>query len=418
MGAEAPLTPEAAAADRGGTRSSLRHNLLVLAGRGATGLLPLLITVIASRSYDVALMGEIVTAVAVAYAIAEVADGQSQRHVTRVLANAGSAGHERTLAAFNTLRFIMLGLGVIGALALPFLRQPVLWALVATALWGTLSNMAYARALADGRYDLLGVCPFVPLVTLLAAATIASRTPWADSPWALVLGLHAARAAEAGVLALATPWPGLTASTAALRDQWTRTRYLLLQTAMSAAHVRLLMPLILVSAGAAAAGVFSIGVTLLSVLSLVAVAVTIPAYRQSANAGSKSIAVMLRRTRVDLIAGIAVCAALGLVLALATPVLLRTLFHVADSGAADVVRIVTLGGLFEAPALLASVYYQASFRDRQLFGLSVVNVVTGWVVLVVGLWFGGLTGGAWGFLASRALSAVILWIPLLAGQRE
>jgi Na+-driven multidrug efflux pump len=48
--------------------------------------------------------------------------------------------------------------------------------------------------------------------------------------------------------------------------------------------------------------------------------------------------------------------------------------------------------------------------------LSVVNVVSGWVLLILGLMWGGPIGGAWGFVLSRTVSALVLWFPLLALQ--
>ena len=331
MGAEAPLTRE---------RPALLQNVLVLAGRGATGILPVLITVVASRTYDVAVMGQIVTAVAVAYAIGEVADGQSQRHVTRLLSSAAHANARagtsddvddgrQALAAFNGLRFTLLAIALVAMLAVPFFHRPVLYVVLLTAVWGATSNMQYARALADGRFDVLGIGPFVPLVVLVVLAGLLAATGVTQGPWLLALALHGARAAEVVVLGLRVPWPGWSFDPATLRRQWIETRYLLLQTAMSAAHVRLLIPVVLFVSGAATAGIFSIGLSLLSVLSLVAVAVTIPAYRRSTAAGpSATASEMIRRTWKDLAAGVAVCGLIGLLLALGTPVLLRTVFKV------------------------------------------------------------------------------------------
>jgi hypothetical protein len=398
----------------------LAPNALVIVGRGSTGVLPVAAAAVASQAFGLEAMGRLSTALMLAYATAEVADGFSQRYVPRLTSGGvipSSVAH--TLAAFNGLRFVMLAIGLVlsGIVLYPAVQERSLWpaVIVLSALWTTAANMHYALALTTDDYLTMGVGPVIALgmLLLIAGGLAAARPQWGI--WTIAIALHLARLAELAFLRGRQAWPGLTLTRAALAEQWRATRYLVGQTLLSALHVRLVIPLAALLAGPAAAASFSIAFSLLAVVSLSAVAITVPAYRRAVAAGPPPhLAEAFRRTRSDFVAGSLACGGMVLALWLATPWLVRLMFGVADASVHTLVRVVLLGGFFEAWALFATVWYYACFRDRDLLIRSMTAVAGGWVALFVGHAIAGAWGMAWGFAIIRLAAVVLVYQPVFA----
>lgn len=95
--------------------------------------------------------------------------------------------------------------------------------------------------------------------------------------------------------------------------------------------------------------------------------------------------------------------------------LLTTIFDVVDPAVHSIARLIVLSGLFEALALFAVLWYHACFRDRALLKLTTIAIVGGWVALVTGHALAGLPGIAWAFLATRAVTVLMIYPPLLGG---
>lgn len=386
-------------------------NLLVLIGRGATGALPLAATAFASHAYGLAAMGGLATALMLGYATAEVADGLSQRHVSRLL-GAGTSEAATAISAFNTVRVVVLAAGLLASAAIvrSIMPETGSWPflVLVTAIWSTVANMDYAIALARDDYVAIGIGPAVGIVALFLGVWALEFISPDVGILNLCVALNVARLAELGWLRYRHDWPGLSLSVRAVIEQWRATRYLVAQALLSAFHVRLAVPLVASLGGVIAAGVFSIGLSLLSIVSLSAVAITVPAYRRAVSDGPvDDLLVAWQRTRRDFAFSLLLCSTLVLTLWVFAPWASRTIFGVHDAYVHVLIRVILLGGLFEALTLFASVWYHACVRDRELFRLSVVVAVGGWLGVAVGAMVADLPGMAWGFTLSR-LGAVLL----------
>jgi hypothetical protein len=157
-----------------------RDRALVLTGRGATGVLPVVLLSLASRSLGLDVMGTFATALALALGLAEISDFFSERHIPRmVLSDASTDEQTRRIGAFNSLRFavcLAFGVAAFAVLALITDRR-ALPATTVVLLCGGLVLVAktqYATALAVRRYTLLG---FAPLAGLAVAASV-SMPSW------------------------------------------------------------------------------------------------------------------------------------------------------------------------------------------------------------------------------------------------
>ena len=150
-------------------------------------------------------------------------------------------------------------------------------------------------------------------------------------------------------------------------------------------------------------------------LSLSAVAITVPAYRRAVAAGPPPhLAGAFRRTRADFVFGSLACGGMVCALWIGTPWLVRLMFDVADAEVHALVRIVLLGGFFEAWALFATVWYYACFRDRDLLIRSVTTVAAGWVALFASHAIAGAWGMAWGFAITRVAAVALVYQPVFA----
>jgi O-antigen/teichoic acid export membrane protein len=204
-----------------------------------------------------------------------------------------------------------------------------------------------------------------------------------------------------------------------VKDEWRQTRFLFYQGVLSSANARLIVPLVAAVSGAVAAGLLSIGLSFLGIISLAAVAITVPAYRGVLELGrSHGLSEAFRRTRHDWMWAVALSLLLTAMVTVASQPLLGALFHVDGREARLAVVLVVLSGTFETLNLFAGSYYHACFRDRQLFILSIVTMTVSWVALAMGVASGGVVGMGLGFIASRAIGAATLYLPIITSIRR
>jgi hypothetical protein len=384
------------------------------------GLLSLGIVSYASRRAGVETGGYVATLLAVVAGVAEIADVSSQRHVLRIAAPGHEPRREERLRAFQTLRiglFIVCMAVALGATAAaaPGLGTALNVTFILSATWFFLSNSLYARALAQNQFGVLGFGPLAALSIAGASLLAISRWGAIRPEWALVIALHAAKLGECILLLIHTGFQGAGSSGAAVVREWRDTRFLFFQGTLSAANGRLIIPLASWAAGPPAAAILSIGLSLVSVVSLVSAAVLIPSYRKWLTAGPcTGLDAAFRRARRDwltafLVSGVAVVA-----LILASPWFLRRGLGMKS----DYFRIglvyVTVSGIFETINLFAGACYQLCFRDRLLFHLSIVTVCLSWLAVGGGSLLGGIVGLCMAYLAARALGAAALCWPLIA----
>jgi O-antigen/teichoic acid export membrane protein len=401
-----------------------RDRALVLAGRGATGLLPVAMLSFAARTLGLRATGNFATALALAFSVAEVADFFSERHVPRVaLAAPGDERHRARLEAFNSLRLIALAAGcAIGALVLWQAADradlAVNLLVLSSSAWVLFVKTQYANALSERRYGLLGAGPLLSLTVAVACCALLLRTTF-HSLWAVGLALHAGKAAEALVLRLNLPGTRLSVAFRDVRAEWRATRYLLFQGVLSAANARLIIPLMAVAAGTVVAGILSIGLALLSLVSLSAVAMSVPAYRQAVEAGAlHTLGDGFHRTKRDLLAAVAAGAMLATAIALCGRLLLHLLFHADGDDVYRASLLIVASGPLETMSLFAGTYYHACLADRRLFAISAFNALAGWVCLIAGVRLGGVAGMGWGFLVSRAVGTAALYAPIVRSARQ
>jgi O-antigen/teichoic acid export membrane protein len=401
-----------------------RDRALVLTGRGATGVLPVVLLSLASRSLGLDVMGTFATALALALGLAEIADFFSERHIPRmVLSDASTDEQTRRIGAFNSLRFavcLAFGVAAFAVLALITDRR-ALPATTVVLLCGGLVLVAktqYATALAVRRYTLLGFAPLAGLAVAASLAWILLHSPF-KSLWAVVIALLAAKLGEILVLGSQIPAPRVSFDAELVKDEWRQTRFLFYQGVLSSANARLIVPLVAAVSGAVAAGLLSIGLSFLGIISLAAVAITVPAYRGVLELGrSHGLSEAFRRTRHDWMWAVALSLLLTAMVTVASQPLLGALFHVDGREARLAVVLVVLSGTFETLNLFAGSYYHACFRDRQLFILSIVTMTVSWVALAMGVASGGVVGMGLGFIASRAIGAATLYLPIITSIRR
>ncbi len=391
---------------------------MVIIGRGSTGAFPVVAAALTSRAHGLEVMGELATALMLAYATAEVADIFSQRHVPRLVGLQTREALSDRLAAYNALRFVVLGVGLCLSLAALNVALPATpswtYAVLGTAVWSTMTNMQYALALAADDYLTIGIGPAIALAALFVGAFALGEALPYRNVWTLALALNVSRLIELAWVRRRQSSPGVRFERQALAAEWQATRFLLGQMMLSAAHVRLVVPLVALLAGAAAAGAFSIGLSVLAVVSMSAVAITVPAYRHATVAGPPAdLAEAWRRTRPDFFLSLVVTVGLTFMLLTITPWLVTLAFDVSDRSVHSVVRLIVLSGLFEGLALFAVLWYHACFRDRALLKLSIVAVIGGWVALVVGNALADVSGIAWAFFLTRVVAVLLFYQPVV-----
>lgn len=382
--------------------------------------MPVVASALASRAYGLEVMGGLATALMLSYATAEIADAFSQRHVPRLVGAGSPSAIRDRLAAYNAVRFAVLAVGLALSVIVLLLTVPdtPLWTFVVLIanVWATMASMHYALALSTDDYMTMGLGPVIALVSLGAIALTLQSVAPAWHVWSLAIALNVARALELAWVRRRQAWPGVSTDSRAVASEWNATRYLVAQVGLTAFHVRLVVPLVAFLAGTAAAGAFSIGLSLLAIVSMSAVAISVPAYRH-ANAGGPpaNFAVAWARTKPDFFLGLIVSVSLALLLWLLMPWAVTTIFDVVDPAVHSIARLIVLSGLFEALALFAVLWYHACFRDRALLKLTTIAIVGGWVALVTGHALAGLPGIAWAFLATRAVTVLMIYPPLLGG---
>ena len=384
-------------------------------GRGATGVLPLALLALSSQKLGLVAMGNYASALALTAGLVEIADVASQRHLPRLLS---SDGHSDRVVGYAVLRWLLLGIGALPALLViatgsdPALRAPST-AMLLAAIPMLALNTSYARALASGRYEVLGLGPLIGLFTTVTLTfALAQATP-ALGLWSPTVGLVLGKSVEW----LVTRRPVMERSNRPVvelaRSEWRHVRYLTLQALLSAANARLVVPFVALLGGPVGAGLLSVGISVLSVVSLIATAFAVPAYRIAVLDGVPSgPAEAFSRVRRDWwhAQGIGILLTAGLLLSVSH--VMRLAFGL-DGGYARIVGIVVAAGLFETASAFAGSLYHASFRDRTLFQFTAINTSVGWLCVGVGVALAGLEGMAWGFLFSRAVGALVLHIPLL-----
>ena len=397
-----------------------RSRLLVLIGRGATGIVSLGMVSHASRLAGIETGGYVATLLAIAAGVSEIADVSSQRHVLRIHAPGHEPRQEERLRAFQTLRvglFIVcmaVALGATGAVASGH-GTALTVTLILSATWFFLSNSLYARALAQNQFGVLGLGPLAALS--IAGATLLALSKWgAIRPeWAVAIALHAAKLGECIFVSIHTGFQGVGSSGAAVVREWRDTRFLFFQGILSAANGRLIIPLAAWAAGPPAAAILSIGLSLVSVVSLISAAMLIPSYRKWLTAGAcTSLDAAFRRARRDWLTAFLVSGAAIGVLILASPWFLRRGLGMQSDDFAIGLACLTISGIFETVNLFAGACYQLCFRDRLLFHLSIVTVCLSWLAIGGGSHLGGIVGLCGAYLAARAVGAGALCWPLVA----
>jgi len=387
----------------------------VLVGRGATGVLPLALLALASRSLGLAAMGTYASALALAAGLVEIADVASQRHIPRLIS---SGARPDRVEGYHAIRWLLLVIGALPAFLVsvtssdPALRAPSTAVLLATVpMLGI--NTSYARALAAGRYEVLGLGPLVGLVTSITVTVALVRTaPWLGL-WGPTLGLVLGKSVEWVVTRPSAVRRSHGPVFKFARAEWPHVRYLVLQALLSAANARLVVPFVALLGGPAGAGLLSVGISVLSVVSLVATAFAVPAYRAAlSDEAPIGPAQAFSRVRRDWWHAQGVGVLLTGALLLSVPYLVRMGFRV-DARSAWVVGIIVGAGLFETASAFVGTLYHASFRDRTLFHFTAINTLVGWLLVGAAVVLAGPEGMAWGFLVSRAVGALVLHLPLL-----
>ncbi len=241
----------------------------VLAGKGATGLLPVAMLALCGRMSGAAGLGRFAIAFSLAQSVAELSDFASQRHVSRLQLNAGEDNQpvRNRLEAFNGLRLLTFAGGAaVAAVGLAILVPPPYlaagFAALASALWLFLNNTSYASAFAAGRFFLLAAGPWLGLVVGVAISLAVWRVAPGLGVWAVVAGLHAGKAAETALTWRVVGWPRAAFEWPALRSEWASTRHLMMVGLVSAANARLLIPLAGAAVGVVGAGYLSVGLNL------------------------------------------------------------------------------------------------------------------------------------------------------------
>ena len=129
----------------------------VLAGKGATGLLPVAMLALCGRMSGAAGLGRFAIAFSLAQSVAELSDFASQRHVSRLQLNAGEDNQpvRNRLEAFNGLRLLTFAGGAaVAAVGLAILVLPPYlaagFAALASALWLFLNNTSVRERVRGG----------------------------------------------------------------------------------------------------------------------------------------------------------------------------------------------------------------------------------------------------------------------------
>jgi O-antigen/teichoic acid export membrane protein len=397
--------------------SGWTERALVLIGRGASGVLSVLVFGFLSRSAGLDLLGIFAAVYLTAQAVAEVADISSQRHVTRLLA-AGAADSRSRLEAFQALRIRTLvstaAIALVLTLAGAREHLAVNLAVLPAAVGAFAAHTYYATALALRQYRLIAIGPAVSLLATALGLALFPAVASLGALWTAVAAIHAGRVAELLLLRFTLPWIPARADRVRIRREWREVRFLFFQSLLSAGNARLIVPLVGLAVGAEAAGLLSLGMSLLAVISLFAVALVLPAYRAVLDRPlSRSLLAAFRYSKRDWGTATGVGVALSAGLAIFAASALAPLLGLPAWHNRVALRLIVLGGAFEPLTLFAGALFQACHRDRSLFSRSVVTMSLNWVAVLAGARF-GVIGMAAALLASRGAGAAVLCWPLVA----
>ena len=392
---------------------------MVLAGKLGTGLLPVLMLAISARVAGARGLGEFAVALSLAQSVAEVADFTSQRHVARVRLAAGASGVERRLAAFNALRLATLAAGLVLAGIALVVALPVRDALpsllvLSAAVWLFANNTSYATALARGDFLLIGAGPWVGLAAGAGVTLALAFAEPALGLWAVAAGLHAGKASETMALWRRFGYPVASFGRDGMRHEWEATRHLMLVGLVSAANARILVPLLALVVGVVGAGFISVGLNLEAGILLLAVAISVPAFRGAVEnrvlASPRAAFLVVRR---DWMTAVLLSVVLtGGFLPLAG-VVTRILLADAAAGAVLPVALVVAASPFDTLCIFSGICYHAAHHDRRFLRLTTSTTLGSLLLVAVGGWLWATPGAALAFLVSRVGSAAVLNIPLL-----
>ena len=391
----------------------------MLLGKGATGLFPVAMLALSARADGVRGLGLFAVAFSLAQAVAELADFTSQRHVARVRLAAGAGDVSVRLAAFNTLRAATLTAGLIlGSVGLAAStasgdRGPAL-AILWSACWLFANYTGYASAMANGSFGLAGIGPWLGLI---AGAASTGAAVWLGRPgsgiWVVVLGVFIGKGLETLWVWTRVGLPAFTFDRAAVRYEWRATRDLMLVGLVSAANARILVPLLAVVIGVVGAGFISVGLNLEAAILLVGVAVSVPAFRSAVdNRLLHSPREAFLAVRGDWATALVCSLVLTLAVLLASAPLTRLIVG-QDGEALLPVRLVVAAAPLDVLCIFAGVFYHAAHEDRVYLRLSVLTTTGALVLVAAGGWLAGTLGAAAAFAASRAVSVVVVYSPLV-----
>ena len=396
---------------------------MVLTGKGGTGLLPVVMLAMCARLAGARGVGEFAIAFSLAQSVAELADFTSQRHVSRVRLAAGAGDVGERLAAFNALRLIALAIGLAGVGAILTAVLPGREALpslviLSSAVWLFANNTSYATALAEDEFLLVGAGPWIGLVAGAGMVVALAYAQPSLGLWAVAAGLHAGKASETLALWQRFGLPAASFGPDSMRREWAATRHLMFLGVVSAVNARVLVPLLALVVGVAGAGFISLGLNFHAGILLLAVAISVPAFRGAVN--GREVATpeaAFGLVRGDWITAIAMSAGLTGAFLLVSGTLTRLVLAGASGDASLPVALVVAAAPFDSLCIFAGVCYHAAHGDRRFLQLTVLTTTASLLLVTMGGWAGNTPGAAGAFLISRALSASVLTVPLLRGWR-
>jgi hypothetical protein len=400
-----------------------RDRAMVLAGKGGTGLLPVVMLGMCARLAGVRGVGEFAIAFSLAQSVAELADFTSQRHVSRVQLAAGAHDVRARLAAFNALRLLALAAGLASVAAILAAVLPPREALpslvvLSSAVWLFANNTSYATALAEDEFLLVGAGPWVGLLAGVAVTLALGQARPSPGLWPVAAGLHAGKASETLVLWWRFGLPVASFGSGGLRREWAATRHLMYLGLVSAANARILVPLVALVVGVIGAGFISLGLNFHAGILLMAVAISVPAFRGAVNNRVvQSPQAAFRIVRGDWITAIALSVGLTTALLLVSGPLTRFVLAGASGEALLPVALVVAAAPFDTLSIFAGLCYHAAHDDRGFLRLTVATAVGSLLLVAAGGWLGATPGAALAFLLSRVVSASVFTAPLFSGGR-
>jgi hypothetical protein len=387
--------------DRSNTRI-IRHSLLSMVGRGASGLVPLALTLLASRDEGLAGAGRVASLLALGYVAGEIADFQSLRDIAR----ASSDDQARRSLPFRVLIFLAI-YPAVTAIAWPIASGPIVAAFIGTGFWVVFLNTYSGTALRHSDFVTGAIASVVSLLVLTAAAVIVSRMQLGLLGYSLAV--HLARLSEAAVLVGKLTW--IRPARFSFRQEFARAKHLLFGTITSTVVNRSLSPLALVLGGPVAAGVFSIGIQLFSALALLPFSIVTSAFPRCRGVANPREA--LERLRPALRIAVSVCFGLLLPAIPAIVFLGPPLLHLGESWMVWSIVAVVSSIVVEPWILFALAALQLTFNDDRIFTGNVVTSLLLVMAMATATSAVGAAGLAAGYAATRVLALPLVWLPAL-----